>query len=103
MHYHSRWFDMQCTHDAQYFDLSPDLVVGGYLFITTEGKYTSHFDSLYYTSFQCVKAQGMCVYLQDFQTTDPKWPTFGEMNKTLREWRRLMLKGLGCQDGVDQM
>lgn len=25
---------------AQYFDLSPDLVVGHYLFITTEGKYT---------------------------------------------------------------
>ncbi|RUS19492.1 hypothetical protein BC937DRAFT_87385 [Endogone sp. FLAS-F59071] len=37
MHYHSRWFDVKFESVAQYFDLSPDLIVGGYLFITTEG------------------------------------------------------------------
>ncbi|RUS16859.1 hypothetical protein BC937DRAFT_90722 [Endogone sp. FLAS-F59071] len=104
MHYHSRWFDMKCEYATQYFDLSPDLVVGGYLFITTDGNYTSHFNNLYYTAFRCVKAQGVCISLEDFQSTiDPNWPTFGEMRRTLQEWKKLMLKGLGCQDNVEQM
>ncbi|RUS35372.1 hypothetical protein BC938DRAFT_471487 [Jimgerdemannia flammicorona] len=85
MHYHSRWFDVELSDFAQYFDLSPDFVVGEYLFITTDGKYTTQpADNLYYTVFQCVKAQGHNLGSDNY----------GEITRTVRKWRERMLREL---------
>ncbi|RUS21849.1 hypothetical protein BC937DRAFT_91309 [Endogone sp. FLAS-F59071] len=90
MHYHSRWFDVECINVAQYFDLSPDLVVGHYLFITTEGK-PQPTDNLYFVVLQCVKAQGICLDNPSLVIPNLENGMFRAMRATLQKWRGMVM------------